>query len=215
LLCQFDDTMECTYDYDYTASIDWGDGEPDGEGTITRIDLPDWNTYFTVTGSHEYKNAGTYEAEVTLVYHEGEEDPITEVIPCFITIDEAPLKGSPERFVAVTGQHSEGVLATFEDENANSVVGDFSAEIQWGDGYTSVGTVEGCGEGGYGPYTVSYNGTDHAYDAAGDYAAVVTITHAGSDALEINVPVTASPPTCMRTRPRAAAGSSRSSTSPT
>ena len=49
----------------FSATIAWGDGTPDSEGTITRcLSCPDFG--YDVSGTHTYANAGTYSTTVAI-----------------------------------------------------------------------------------------------------------------------------------------------------
>ena len=73
------------------TTIDWGDGTPDSQATITPIGDPDGNESpnFEVTGMHTYASAGTY--TVTVTQQQGDaihEDEGTA------TVDSAPPEGT-------------------------------------------------------------------------------------------------------------------------
>jgi hypothetical protein len=61
-------------------------------------------------------------------------------------------------------------IASFTDDNPNSVPGDFTATINWGDGNTTAGTVVALGNGQF-----DVQG-DHTYGTQGSWTATVTIT---------------------------------------
>jgi virginiamycin B lyase len=62
-----------------------------------------------------------------------------------------------------------GNVTTFFDGNPSGAASDFSAQINWGDGATSAGSVQSAGAGQFG-----VNG-DHTYAQAGTYPVTVTI----------------------------------------
>ena len=65
------------------------------------------------------------------------------------------------------------VVATFTDSNPNATPPDFTAAIDWGDGYNTVTTVTADGRGGF-----DILGT-HTYLAAGSYTFSVQVTDSG------------------------------------
>ncbi|HET9211229.1 MAG TPA: hypothetical protein VFR03_12560 [Thermoanaerobaculia bacterium] len=79
------------------------------------------------------------------------------------------ITASPVNFSASEQSLFSGVVATFTDDNPAAVPTDFVAVIDWGDGFSSIGTItESAG-------TFSVIG-QHTYDDEGTFAATVTIT---------------------------------------
>jgi hypothetical protein len=72
-------------------------------------------------------------------------------------------------FNATEGVAFNGVVATFTDPDHSATATQYSALINWGDGSTTAGTING----GNGSFTVS--GT-HIYSEEGSYSVTVTIT---------------------------------------
>ncbi len=70
--------------------------------------------------------------------------------PSTALIGEAALKASVVNVSAVEGNSFVGVVSNFTDDNPYSQAGDFTATINWGDGSSSIGTVQaGNGVGAY------------------------------------------------------------------
>src|SRR5262249_10956320 len=79
------------------------------------------------------------------------------------------ITASPVNFSATEQSLFSGVVATFTDGNPSAAPSDFVAVIDWGDGFSTIGTItENAG-------TFSVSG-QHTYDDEGTFAATVTIT---------------------------------------
>jgi hypothetical protein len=164
---------------DYTASIDWGDGTT-STGTISG---PDQNGVFTVTGSHAYAEEtnefhGTPTITVTITH-----ESVLAVVTDTPSIAEAPLSATAGPAVsAVVGQDVTAAVATFTDtggpENATL---DYAANIDWGDGTTTTGTISGPDQNGV--FTVS---GDHTYSVEGTFTINVTIMHESAPAVIVS-----------------------------
>ncbi len=121
----------------YPASIDWGDG------TVTErilgFNLPRHKRRdFTVSGTHTYRTAGTYNITTT-VSHD-------TAIPASTTtqanVSPAPVDLTMVPINPAEGTAFNGTLANFIDSNPFAVAGDFNASINWGDGSpASTGTI--------------------------------------------------------------------------
>jgi hypothetical protein len=75
---------------------------------------------------------------------------------------------------ATAGQSFTGVAATFSDADPNANAKDFTANINWGDGHSSVGTIVADGNGGF-----NVMGTN-TYANPGLYSIAVQIQDFGS-----------------------------------
>ncbi len=165
---------------DYSALIDWGDGQTSAgviSGPVAGV--------YTVQGSHNY-------AEESAADHPGS-NPYTIMVT--ISHDSAPnvvVQSSAivgDQSVQATGgytvTHTEGMLsasqtvATFIDPGGPEAVGDYSALIDWGDGHTSAGVISGPVAG---VYTVqgSHNYAEEStadHPGSNPYTIMVTISH--------------------------------------
>ncbi len=150
---------------DYTASIDWGDGSPSSNGTLSGS-----GGTFAVSGTHTYAEEGSFPIVVTVTDADSPSNSATSTGAA--TVADAGLTASGATLPAVSPLAFTGTVATFTDANPLSTPADFAATIDWGDGQTSTGTVSGSG----GSYSVS---ASHSYAAGGSFAITVTIADDG------------------------------------
>ncbi|HEV3022353.1 MAG TPA: DUF4214 domain-containing protein, partial [Pirellulales bacterium] len=144
---------------DFTATIVWGDGATSA-GTVSGS-----GGSFTVSGSHAYATAGTFDTSVVLA----DDAPGTaaatatftaQVTSAAIVLTALPVNGPEHTLLNVP-------VATFTNAGKSDPVGNYSATIDWGDGATSAGMIALNA----GVYTVS--GT-HSYADEGHYPVSVT-----------------------------------------
>jgi hypothetical protein len=152
---------------DYTASINWGDGE------IDPLTISGSNGTYSVVAAKtaKYSDDGTYPISLTVSTTAG---PVALSIAS-ATVTESDLTVTAAAPVTVTeGQSFTGqLLATFSDSSALASDA-FTAIIDWGDGSTadSVGTV--TFSGGTGQVTGS-----HTYQEEGSHQITVIVTENG------------------------------------
>lgn len=136
---------------DFRVSINWGDGTPPdtATGQVTGS-----NGYFSVAGTHTYKEAGTYPVRVAVTdAHQagtsgGDNGGATATLTATAVVADVPLTaGQPVTVTGTAGSALGGVVATFTDANAGAPASDFTARIDWGDGTTSAGSVVASGGG--------------------------------------------------------------------
>jgi cyclophilin family peptidyl-prolyl cis-trans isomerase len=159
---------------DFTASINWGDGNTT-TGTVNGS-----NGSFTVDGSNTYAEAGVYDVQVTITYNgasNSSSSPQTVtgdmgLATTTATLADAALTAQGTTFAATPGAAFNGVVATFTDANPTPNSNDFTASINWGDSTTSTGTVVSSGSG----FQVLGS---HTYAVAGDFTVTTTITDNG------------------------------------
>jgi len=148
---------------DFTATIAWGDGST----TAGAVSGPPGGP-FTVTGSHTYAEEGSYTLTVT-VHDDGGS---TTSKSGTATVADAPL-GATCAAPPVSPMSFNGAVANLTDANPFATVADFTATINWGDGFTTAGTVSGPAGG---PFTVSGS---HVYAAPGPVTITTTILDDG------------------------------------
>jgi hypothetical protein len=139
-------------DADETATIDWGDGTS-GAGIIQGSN---------VVGSHTYAQAGTYTTRVTLTDSDGTTGSSTTGTATISAPRQAATVTGHD-IVGVAGEQiKDAVVATFTDPSPGVVE---TATIDWGDGSTSTGIVQGTTVIG-----------SHTYETPGTYTTRVALT---------------------------------------
>jgi hypothetical protein len=141
----------------FNASIDWGDGTTTA-GTI----VANPSGGYDVGGSHSFASVGRKTISVTINDNSSSSTAVTATATA--TISPAPLTGFPVPFQATSQTAFSGVIGAFADGDKTSTAGQFSASIQWGDGSSSPGVVQGFSKG---VFTVSGS---HAYAEGGSYS---------------------------------------------
>jgi hypothetical protein len=148
-----------------SATITWGDG-PSSAGTS------DGST--GIQGTHTYADEGTYSGSVSYTYVVTRVCPTgTQTVSFQATVQDAALTGAGRNIAGTAGQSLSAVVAHIDDANPGAGAGEFSAQITWGDGSTSPGSLSAAGGGGF-----DVSGT-HTYNSAGSYPISVTITDIG------------------------------------
>ena len=143
----------------HTATVDWGDGTS-GPGTVAGT---------TVTGSHAYAAAGTYEVEVCVA----DDRAATGCAIAELTVDDPP-NAPPVVELALPTGLAEGTAFTLSGSFADPDVGDaWTLEVDWGDGTTTDG-VDLAAPGAF--------ATPHTYADDGSYTITAEVLDgAGSD----------------------------------
>jgi len=170
---------------DYSATINWGDGLSSA-GTIS------YNAatgQFSVTGSHQYVEEGSYALSVT-IHHDNTAD--VTVAGTATVSDPAVVTTAGASQSAVEGAGSTFTLATFTDPGGVEALGDYSATINWGDGSSSAGTI--VYNASTGVFTVT---GAHAYADDGSYTAGVSVAHDSAPVAGANVAVAVSDPSVL------------------
>jgi hypothetical protein len=145
---------------DFTASIDWGDGQPATSGTVTAVSGSPG--HFTVTGSHTYAEEGSFTLKATIT---DDGTGTAKATPtATVTVADATLTAAGVTVTPTEGVSFNGVVATFTDANSSATASDFTATITWGDGATSTGTVAAGASGGFtvsGTHTYAEEGSNN------------------------------------------------------
>jgi hypothetical protein len=117
-----------------TATINWGDG------TTTSGTVAGSTGAFTVTGGHTYADEGKFPLGVTIT---DTANSLSLPLSGTVTAAEADdvLTGHNVGLSAYLGQAFSGTVATFTDSDTSNVASDFSARINWGDGWGSAGVI--------------------------------------------------------------------------
>ena len=149
---------------DFSATVNWGDGNTDDDATISGQ-----SGSFTVTDDHIYANVGTYTFQVRIY----EDDGSTATVSGTATVTDAPLtieEPSPYQLGAVVGQSTTFTLANFIDQDPEGYdTNYYTSTVTWGDNNG-------------GPSYVSFNSTGfgsvtgmHTYTQTGTYTVNITI----------------------------------------
>ncbi|MFO0970034.1 MAG: IPT/TIG domain-containing protein, partial [Gemmataceae bacterium] len=177
VIASFTDTYTGAAPEDYTVSIDWGDGNSSSGSVVANE-----SGGFDVVASHEYGEPAWFPITVTIdSVRDGHAVVLTQA-----TIADATITGSAaDDATADEDSATEFTLATFTDDNPDSVAGDFSASIDWGDGSDpDEGTITQQEDGSY-----VVTGT-HTYAGPGDYEASVFTSDAGGSYANTTLTIT-------------------------
>jgi hypothetical protein len=163
-LATFTDTADPDTDpFDYSATIDWGDGHTDA-GSVSH-----GAGGFTVTGTHSYATEGIHTATLTIT---DMNDNATATINPVVTAD-YPLNATASAVSATTGTTFSGAVATFTDADPAATASEFTATVNWGD--TSTVTSASITAAG-GTFSVA---ASHLYAQAGTDPLTITIKDVG------------------------------------
>jgi hypothetical protein len=162
VVATFQDANPSAPTTDFTVTIAWGDGQS-SSGTVSGT-----GGSFAVHGSHVYAKDGFYTTQVTIVDDGG----ATAVVHATATANETDLVVTAKQLSGTEGMNLTGSVATFTEPDVSSP-GAFTAQIDWGDGTTTSGSIGGQN----GSFTVSGN---HAYLSPGDFTFTVTVTKTGA-----------------------------------
>jgi len=177
----------------HTVAIDWGDGTPVENGTVTQSPFgppgsTDGSNGTASFGTHVYADDGNYDVKVTVTDDDGASTSDT----LEVTVNNvAPTVDAGADQTAEEGAVVSLAPATFNDKGTADI---HTATIDWGDGIVEDGTVTESPSGPPGSTT----GTDgtasfgtHVYADDGNYAVKVTVTDDDgasiSDTLEVTV----------------------------
>jgi hypothetical protein len=145
----------------FTATIDWGD-TTSSAGTVVGTD---------VNGTHTYAEEGINSVTVHVI------DPGSSTVASTLaeTVADATLTNCdcvPPTIAANEGAAFSGVVGSFSDNDPGRAASDYTANIAWGDGTTSSGTIVALESG--------FNVTgSHTYDEHGSYSGAIAIADTG------------------------------------
>lgn len=181
-LAKFIDADQSGSSADFTATINWGDGSAEVPGTIS-ADLTGGagSKQYRVAGSHTYPQAGDYFVQVQV-------DGLLGArlgLPIAVSVSDEELSIEPQALTAANGKLKGATLATFADTEDGFTAADYTAQINWGDGATTPGTVVSTGAAAY-----EVQG-DHKYVDPEQFTTTVAVSRAGATASTWS-PVTAS-----------------------
>jgi hypothetical protein len=151
-----------------SVQIDWGDGTT-SVGSVTLISAGN----FSVNGNHVYQEEGSYTLAFTIT-PVGSSSRVQATSS--VQVADAPLKMvavTPPGVVLVGQAINNYPVATFTDADIYRSLGDYTAQISWGDGAVTAGVLRDNGDG-----TFSVLGS-HVYGLAGPMTIGVTVHDAG------------------------------------
>ncbi len=157
---------------DYSGTINWGDGTTSPLTHANFVPAANAPGSYLVVGTHGYAQAGTYSAtvQVSEAAGSGSASSSSATSTARIPVAASRLNASGVAAEAYVGSSVIGPVATFSVVGAPILASDSSAEIQWGDGTTSIGTIT------ENPATGIFSVVGaHSYSAAGTYADQVII----------------------------------------
>jgi hypothetical protein len=160
---------------DFTAMINWGDGNTTS-GAITALGTG----RFAVTGANTYAEEGPYTINVTISDVGG----FTTTVSNPVNVADAALTATSVNVSATEGASTPMTVATFTDADPNAVASDFTPTINWGDGHTTSGTITALGAGRF-----AVTGAN-SYAAEGPYTINVTISDVGGFTTSVTSPAT-------------------------
>ena len=165
---QFTDASGLQATSSYTGTVDWGDGTQ--PSTVSIIDLQ--NGSYGIVATHTFLEEGSYTITINISGPNGvigESSDIVQVV-------DAPLTGLNGFTINMTeGQTFNALVGSFLDGNIFAPITDFTADISWGDGNDSIGTVRANGTT-QGRFDVFGS---NIYIAAGTYPVQITIHDVG------------------------------------
>ncbi|HQU42393.1 MAG TPA: TIGR03118 family protein, partial [Pirellulales bacterium] len=170
LLATFADSYSGNPASDFSASVDWGDGQ------TTTADVTGQAGTFTVSGSHVYAEAGNDTAHVVLRHiAPGTANATADTA---IDVADAALSASGATLSLTEGGTFAGTVASFNDANKLSAAADFTATIEWGDGTSATaGTLSQVAAGSF-----VVTGSHVYADDANNLPIIVVISDRGGNA---------------------------------
>ena len=145
----------------FNVAVNWGDGGPIDSAQIEVI-----RASVIIRAAHSYADEGTYPVTVTVSDPDG--PSVTGQLTAHVTENDV-FGASGSSVLFAPGQPFTGQVASFTDSDLVTPSSSLTANIDWGDGSVSLGTVFGS-SGNFG-----VSGT-HTYSAAGPFNLNVTLT---------------------------------------
>ena len=168
---------------DFTAQINWGDGTSTTNGSLTS----NGSGGFNITGTHTYPTAGVRQATIVAFDKTTPSPPVVTATATASVVDPS-FSPTGTTFNATETQAFSGAVGSFTDPTGPGVANDYVANIDWGDGSTSAGTVSLASGTTFGV------AGSHTYTSVGSFsvtAAISELNSATTSALIGNVDSTA------------------------
>lgn len=154
-----------------TATIHWGDGSPDSQGSVTG----DGQGNYSVAGGHYFTRGGQYDATVDFRLPDG----TTATAHTTFKAEMPPFVATGTTLSGTQGSPVSGVLATILDGD-RGLPSDYAATIDWGDGTKTTGQISA-----YLDQLVVFG--QHTYATPGTYTYTLTMLKG----TKTEIPVTA------------------------
>jgi len=152
-----------------SGTISWGDGQTSSASYAYVAGT--FPNQYAVSGSHTYGEEGTYVASVNSSYTCGH--TFTSSSGFSAQVSDARLSATAGSVSGTAGHPFSGPVASFTDADPGGTAADYTAQISWGDGASSTGSITAGSGGGF-----VVQGS-HSYATAGNYQVTVTISDAG------------------------------------
>src|SRR5262249_24249568 len=149
---------------DFTAMVNWGDGTTSA-GTIVLAGIG-----FNVSATHTYTEEGSYTVTVSVKDKGGS---TASANTHAIVGDANIIATGAAPIVGVEATTFGGVVANFRDANPFAKASEYTVNINWGDGQSSIGSVSGTASAGF------HVSGQHLYAETGTYGITVTIADPG------------------------------------
>jgi hypothetical protein len=182
-------TAQCANPGNPQATIAWGDGGPSSRAAVTES-----GSQLAISGANTYPEEGGFTGTVTGSYTCSgalAPSPITFEVGLDATVADAQLtvtSGPNVTGDVIASESFSGQIAVFTDRDTAGVVSNYTADVDWGDGSTSLGTVVGSGDS----WAIAGN---HVYATAGSYPVAVRIyDRGGATAIATGLVQVAPPP---------------------
>jgi hypothetical protein len=133
LAAYFRDANSFSTGGDFATKIDWGDGSVTTDAFVSRVEAG----RFFIQGKHTYKFAGSYPIRIQASDGGGS----SATIDGTAVVRDAPLVPVDVDINAFRGVPFTGLVGSFIDTNSFSTQGQFSATIDWGDGFRNTADV--------------------------------------------------------------------------
>ncbi|HWF35471.1 MAG TPA: hypothetical protein VG295_08855 [Solirubrobacteraceae bacterium] len=172
---------------DYTASIDWGDGNTSA-GTITQS-----GGMFSVSGSNTYAEEGNYNVNVTV--QDTDTTNVHATAHSGAVVSDAVLSVTAQpTLTSVEGAPTASnlLVASFGDADPAGTAADYSATINWGDGNSDTGTVVSDGSGAFNVLAPPHTYAEEAGLPSYARTMSVVIKDAGGATITAHPPMTTS-----------------------
>jgi hypothetical protein len=173
-VAQFTDLVAPGPESNYTATINWGNGNITSNALLT----PATGGGFLVEGSNTYSTAGTYTISVTVESNNGNSGQNST---SFNVADAALTTPATFAITSTEGQTFSGQVTTFQYGNLTATAGSFTGSIAWGNGNTSTAQIVADAQGN-GVFDVDGSNFYNEYTTTPD-TVTVTITDSSGTTL--------------------------------